>query len=214
MSSNQAADLEAALIARAELLAQEFLSSAASRREEILAETQERLHLREEHEVLAAHAAAERQQRQQVQSAEIRLAGEFDRLRWTLVQSVLTQLDEALVELVNDETKYLPILASFIATAAAAIDDDTLVVQLNAQDLARLNRRWEAFCKDLAPGKTLMLSQQTLHSSGGALLHDGDNRVRVNQTFEGRKQRMSQILTQVIMERLFSNAPAGVASHG
>lgn len=214
MSSNQAADLEAALIARAELLAQEFLSSAASRREEILSEAHERLHLREEHEMLAARAAAEKLQRQQVQSAEIRLAGEFDRLRWALAQSVLTQLDEALVALTNDESKYLPILAAFIQAGAAAIEADTIVVQLNAQDLARLNKRWEIFSKDLAPGKTLKLSQQILHSTGGALLHDSDNRVRVNQTFEGRKQRMNQTLIQVVMERLFSSAPAGVASHG
>lgn len=204
MSSNQAADLEAALIARAELLAQEFLNSAASRREEILAEAHERLHLREEHEVQAAHAAAEKLQRQQVQSAEIRLAGEFDRLRWTLVQSILTQLDEALVALTSDEDKYLPILAAFIQSGAAAIESDTIVVQLNAQDLARLNKRWETFSKDLAPGKTLKLAHQTLHSTGGAMLHDSDNRVRVNQTFEGRKQRMNQTLIQVVMEKLFA----------
>ncbi|HEY6096287.1 MAG TPA: V-type ATP synthase subunit E family protein [Gallionellaceae bacterium] len=204
MSTDQAADLEAALIARAELLAQEFLAGASRRREELLAESSERLHLREEHEILSARAAADKLQRQQVQSAEIRLQGEYDRLRWTLVQAVLTQLDEAVAELANDEERYLPILARFIATAAAAIEADTLVVQLNAQDLARLNKRWESFSKDLAPGKTLQLSQQPLHCSGGALLHDSDDRVRVNQTFEGRKQRLGEMLAQVVLEELFA----------
>lgn len=215
MSISPAADLEASLIARAQMLAQEFLSGAASRREEIMAEANERLHLREEHEVLAARAAADRLQRQQVQSAEIRLAGESDRLRWTLVQAVLTQLDEAVAALTSDEGKYLPILAGFIASGAAALDADTVVVELNAQDLARLNSRWETFSKDLAPGKTLQLSHHPLRSSGGALLRDTENRVRINQTFEGRKQRMSQTLIQVVMERLFSSAAAaGAASHG
>lgn len=215
MSISPAADLEASLIARAQMLAQEFLSGAASRREEIMAEANERLHLREEHEVLAARAAADRLQRQQVQSAEIRLAGESDRLRWTLVQAVLTQLDEAVAALTSDESKYLPILAGFIASGAAALDADTVVVELNAQDLARLNSRWESFSKDLAPGKTLQLSHHPLRSSGGALLRDTENRVRINQTFEGRKQRMSQTLIQVVMERLFSSAAAaGAASHG
>lgn len=206
MTTSPAADLEAALIARAQSLAQEFLTSAAGRREEILAEANERLHLREEREVLAARAAADRQQRQQVQSAEIRLAGESDRLRWTLVQAVLTELDEAMAELANDEARYLPILAGFIASGAAAIDSDTIVVELNAQDLARLNSRWTSFSKDLAPGKTLQLSPHPLHCAGGAMLHDPENRVRVNQTFEGRKQRMSQTLVQVVMEKLFATS--------
>ncbi len=204
MTTSPAADLEASLIARAQLLAQEFHTSAASRREEILAEANERLHLREEREVLAARAAADRLQRQQVQSAEIRLAGESDRLRWTLVQAVMTQLDEAVAELANDEAKYLPTLAGFIASGAAAITADTIVVELNAQDLARLNSRWATFSKDLAPGKILQLSPHPLHCTGGALLHDSDNRVRINQTFEGRKQRMSQTLIQVVMEKLFA----------
>ncbi len=204
MSADQAADLEAALIARAEVLAQEFLAGAARRRQEILAESSERLHLREEHEILAARAAADKLQRQQVQSAEIRLQGEFDRLRWTLVQAVLTQLDEALAELASDEARYLPVLAGFIAAGAAAIEADTVVVQLNAQDLARLNSRWESLSKDLAPGKNLQLSQQPLRCSGGALLHDSADRVRVNQTFEGRKQRMGEMLTQAVLEELFA----------
>lgn len=204
MTTSPAADLEASLIARAEMLAQEFRSSAATRRQEILAEANERLQLREAREVLAARTAADKLQRQQVQSAEIRLAGESDRLRWTLVQSVLTQLDEAMAELASNEARYLPILAGFIASGATAIDADTIVVELNAQDLARLNNRWATFSKDLAPGKTLQLSPQPLHCAGGALLHDSDNRVRVNQTFEGRKQRLGQTLTQVVMEKLFA----------
>jgi V/A-type H+-transporting ATPase subunit E len=204
MSNNPAADLEAALIARAEILAKEFLDGAALRREEILAEANERLHLREGREVLAARAAADRLQRQQVQTAEIRLAGEYDRLRWALVQSALTQLDEALTALAGDEARYLPVLGSLITAAAGAIDADTLVVELNARDLARMSGRWESFSKDLAPGKSLQLSRQPLTCGGGALLHDTENRVRVNQTFEGRKQRMSEMLAQVVMEKLFA----------
>jgi V/A-type H+/Na+-transporting ATPase subunit E len=214
MSNNPAAELEAALIARAKVMAQEFIDGAVQRRGEILAEANERLHLREEREILCARAAADKLQRQQVQSTEIRLAGEYDRLRWALVQSALTQLDEALTAIASDEARYLPILANFISSAAAAIDADTLVVLLNARDLARMNGRWESFSKDLAPGKSLQLSRQPLACSGGALLHDTENRVRVNQTFEGRKQRMSEMLAQVVMEKLFPLAHAGVASHG
>ncbi|HEU0186468.1 MAG TPA: V-type ATP synthase subunit E family protein [Gallionellaceae bacterium] len=202
--STPADDLETALLARAQMQAQEYLDSAAVRRQEIITEGIERLHLREEREVLAARAAADKLQRQQVQSAEIHLTSEYDRLRWTLVQSVLAQLDEALLTLANDEARYLPVLAGFIRTAARSIEGDTLVVELNARDLARLGNRWESYSKDLAPGKTLQLAQQPIHCSGGAMLHDPDNRIRVNQTFEGRKQRMNETLTQAVLEKLFA----------
>lgn len=214
MTSDPAADLEASLLARAETLASEFRNSAAQRREEILAESSERLHLREEREVMAARAGADKLQRQQVQTADIRLAGEYDRLRWTLVQSVLAQLDDMLSELASDEARYLPVLAGFISAAARSMDSGTIVVELNARDLARMNGRWDDFGRDLAPGKTLQLSRQPLACSGGALLHDPENLVRVNQTFEGRKQRLNERLTQVVMEKLFSAVPPGVTSHG
>jgi V/A-type H+-transporting ATPase subunit E len=206
MTNSPSADLENALLARAEMLVQEFKTSAAHRRDEILSEANERLHLREEHEVLLARAAADKLQRQQVQSAEIRLQGDIDRLRWTLVQAVLTRLDDAVADLVNDENKYMTILSGLISVAAQAIDADTLVVELNAQDLLRLGKRWESFSKDLAPGKKLQLSPQPLHCVGGALLHDSENRIRVNQTFEGRKQRMNELLTQAVMEKLFGGS--------
>ena len=140
--------------------------------------------------------------------------GGFERERPELAAIALATDSATLTAIANDEVRYLPILGNFISTAAAAIDADTLVVLLNARDLARMNGRWESFSKDLATGKILQLSRQPLACSGGALLHDTENRVRVNQTFEGRKQRMNDMLAQVVMEKLFPVAHAGVASHG
>lgn len=206
MSDNQAADLETALLARAEALASEHLSMARHRREEIRAESSEHLKVIEEREVLAAKAAADKLQRQMVQAAEIRLQGEFDRLRWTLVQSVLTQLDEKTSNLASDEAVYLPMLAAFIAAGAHGIDHATIVVKLNARDLSRVGSNWQDFASDLAPGKQLELAHEPIVCSGGALLRDPDNRVRVDHTFEGRKQRLEEELARVVMERLFAGA--------
>jgi V/A-type H+-transporting ATPase subunit E len=209
MATDQATDLESALLARADALANEYRTSAQHRREEILAESAEHLKLREEQQLLAAKDAADRLQRQQVQAAEIRLQGEQDRVRWTLVQSVLTQLDEAAAKLANDDAKYLPILSEFIKAGAAAIDNATVVVELNARDLGRVGGRWDEFSRDLAPGKALQLAHEARDCSGGALLRDPEDRVRVDHTFEGRKQRLTEELTRTVMERLF-----GIANHG
>lgn len=210
MSDTQAADLEAALLARAEALAGEYMITARHRREEMLAESSEHLKLREEREVMAAKAAADKLQRQMIQAAEIRLQGEFDRLRWTLVQSVLSQLDEQARALAENEAAYLPQLAAFIAAAARAFEQEQVVVELNARDLSRVGSRWQDFTHELAPGKQLVLAHEPIICTGGALLRDPDNRVRIDHTFEGRKQRLEEALAHVVMERLF----AGAQSHG
>jgi V/A-type H+-transporting ATPase subunit E len=210
MSDNQAADLEAALLARAEALASEHLNMARHRREEIRAESSEHLKVVEERELLAAKAAADKLQRQMAQAAEIRLQGEFDRLRWTLVQSVLTQLDEKTSNLASDEAVYLPMLAAFIAAGARAIDHEIVIVALNARDLSRVGSNWQNFANNLAPGKQLELAHEPIVCAGGVLLHDPDNRVRVDHTFEGRKQRLEEELARVVMEQLF----AGAQTHG
>jgi V/A-type H+-transporting ATPase subunit E len=206
MAQNEAADLEASLLARAETLAREYREAAQHRREEILAESAEHLKLREEHELLAAKEAADRLQRQRVQAAEIRLQADLDRVRWTLVQSVLTELDESVAQLVGDEARYLPILARFIAAGAALMDTPTIVVALNARDHARLSPRWDSFAKELAPGKTLQLAHEHINSVGGALLHDPDTRIRVDHSFEGRKRRLSDELARGVMAQLFGAA--------
>lgn len=210
MSNIQAADLETALLARAEVLAGEYLSTARHRREEILTESSEHLKVREERELLAAKAAADKLQRQMIQAAEIKLQGEFDRLRWTLVQSIMSELDEQSSELANNEAAYLPILAAFITAGAHAFDQYTVVVELNARDLSRVSSRWQDFSSDLAPGKQLELAHGPIVCTGGVLLRDTDNRVRVDHTFEGRKQRLEEELVHLIMERLF----AGAQNHG
>lgn len=207
--SGQTPDIEASLLARAETLAREYRESALHRREEILGATAEHLKLREEHELLSAKEAADRQQRQRVQAAEIQLQGDLDRTRWTLVQSVLTQLDEAVAQLAQDETRYLHILERFIASGAAVIDAPTIIVALNARDRARVSNRWEAFTRNLAVGKTLQLAEDSLACSGGALLRDPDNRVRVDNTFEGRKKRLAEALAHKVMEQLFGAGSRG-----
>jgi vacuolar-type H+-ATPase subunit E/Vma4 len=100
-------------------------------------------------------------------------------------------------------------LSEFIMAGAAAIDSATIIVELNARDLGRVGERWDEFSRDLTTRKLLQLAHEPRHCSGGALLRDPSDHVRVDHTFEGRKQRLAEALTRTIMERLF-----GMANHG
>src|SRR5574340_789278 len=75
--TNDISGLEAALAERANKQAEEHLAGGRQARERILAETQERLRIEKEREVLTAKARAERAYQQQVQAAELDLRDEL-----------------------------------------------------------------------------------------------------------------------------------------
>ncbi len=199
-------ELESALLARARALAEEHLAQAASACARIAAETNERLRLREEREILAAKAAAERAFRQRQQAAEIKQQEETDRLRWNLVLGMMDRLASELEQLSRDEKAYLPLLRRLLAQAAGAIEDRELVAELNARDRARLAADWEAFCRDAGAGKRIVLASETINCLGGVRVRNVADTVRVDNSFEGRLDRLQGALHQVAMERLFATA--------
>lgn len=199
-------DLEAALIYRAEVLADEYLNGAERARGQIVEEANKTLRLREEREILAAKARAERLYRQRVQAAEIRLQEDLDHLRWTLVQSVMEDVTARLVQMTEDESLYLPLLKRYLAQGAQAMERDELVARAAGRDLPRLAPRWDGFVKEAAPGKRVALSQKPLETLGGILLESADGRIRVDNTFEGRIERLEGEVHRAVSERLFASA--------
>ena len=198
---SQVDQLESAILARAHSLAQEYRKRAERSRDNILREASERLHLREDREVLLAKALSERAYRRKVQASELKLHKQMDLLRWNLVQGVTERLAERMQQLVQDEATYLPLLQAYIAEGAEAIERDELVAEVNATDLKRLQPRWDEFVR-AAADKPVQLSQDPRDSLGGVLIRSADNRIRLDNTFEGRLQRMHDRLHQQIVERL------------
>lgn len=207
-------DLEAALLERARKLADEHLAHAHGIRDQIIEEENQRLRLREEREVLAAKEAAERLYRQRVQASELHLREQWERQRWELIQSAMTQLAERLHAMAGDEDEYLPVLQALLRDAAARIPGRELIAQVNAPDLERLQPRWEAFSREAIEDKTVSLNGEALQCGGGVRVSDKDNRVRVDNTFEGRLERLGEVLHQVISEQLFGTTDSPGDTHG
>lgn len=211
----QVSQLEQALIRQAESLAREHLRNAEAARNRIRTEVEERIKLREEREVLAAKAEAERRVRRRTQAAETRLAADLDRLRWALTESVLAQMRERLRELVKDTPRYEAALIGLLRAAVAQLPDGDLVAEVNASDYARLADRWPAIVAEVAPDRQLTLALLERPSEGGVRVRLADNRAQINQTFEARQERLADDLAQVVMERLFASAPdLGTLVHG
>ena len=198
---NQVQELERAILARAERLAAEYRDHAQRSRDGILREAAERLRLREQREEAIAKALGERTFRQQVQASELKMQSQVDRVRWNLVKDVERRLKERMEALQADEAAYVALLRDLLAAAAGQIQGD-LLVSANAQDRKRLADDWEQICAAVAPGRTVTLAEAPIPALGGILVNDIDNRVRVDNTFEGRLERLRPRVQQTILERL------------
>ena len=198
----QADELERAILARAERLANEYRERARRSRDAILRDAAEKLRLREQREEAIARALGERTYRQQVQAEELRLQSHLDRVRWNLVRDVEQRLGERMEALREDEAAYLKTVRGFIQTAAAEIERERLTVQANAQDQRLLAAHWSEIEEALPEGKQAELADDPIDALAGVLVTSDDGRIRVDNTFEGRQARLRARLQQAILERL------------
>jgi V/A-type H+/Na+-transporting ATPase subunit E len=203
---DQVEELEKAILARAGRLAEEVTERARRSRERILREAADKLRLREEREVMLAKALAERTYRRAVQSHELKLQKETDLLRWSLVQQTMQGLRLSLQQIVHDEARYFPLLQGLLREGARQIEDERLVASFNRRDRQHLLPRWAALIAGADTDKQIMLGEESPNCSGGVLIHSPDQRIRLDNTFEGRLRRLEPELHRIILERLL---PAG-----
>lgn len=203
----QVSQLEQALQQQAESLAREQVQSAESTRARILAESEAKLKLAEEHEVLAAKVEADRLVRRQSQAAETRLAAELDRLRWALTETALAGVKTAFRELVQDEARYLAVLEAWLAAAAQALPAGDLVAEARPEDERRLAPVWAEMTARAAPGRKVSLASHGRPSEGGLRVRLANNLAQLDQTFEARQARLADELARVAMEWLFASTP-------
>jgi V/A-type H+/Na+-transporting ATPase subunit E len=211
----QVQSLEASLLARATALAQEQVRNAEAAREHIRAQSREKLQAMEERAVAAARLAAEKQWQRSVQAAQLRLQADLDRLRWNLVQAVLTQAKERFAAALCGQDDYRRWVQERLAPAGGAFPEGALVVRVSAADEKRLGPHWAQLCARALPGRKATLASEDGLGGGGFVVESEDRRVRLDQTLEGRVQRLEPELHRAIMERLFASIPdMGALLHG
>lgn len=201
---NQVEALEKAILDRAERLAAEYRERAARSRDQILREAAERLRQREAREEAIAKALADRVFRQRVQASELRLQTHLDRMRWNLVLDVENRLAERMRAFIADQGAYDAWLKDLIVEAATLIESPAIQINANAHDQRRLFMNWDTIVAALPAGKEAQLAPMdaAIETLGGVLVTSADGRIRVDQTFEGRLERLRPRIQQVILEQL------------
>lgn len=198
--------LEGLLYAQAMGQADQHLRKAHETSEQIRQELQARLRKLEEGEEQRYQLEAEQLCRQIIQTSKIRMDSEHDRLRWALAQDVLHEVAKRLEKLTQDPTRYHEVLQGYLAEAAQAMPEGDLVAELSPRDLEALRPAWDRMAAEAAPGRKVGLAAMAEHASGGMLVRTTDNSLRVDNTFEGRLDRMQEDVLGVIMDKLFNQA--------
>ena len=194
-------ELEQAILARAQQLADQFAEQAQRTRDSLLRDAAERLRQREQREEALARALGDRRYQQRIQAAELKLQSNMDRIRWNLVRDVEARLEERMRSLIADDPAYLDYLRGLLREGLAQMEGARLSVRTNPGDRERLAAVWEAVCAE-TPERELRLDETPIETLGGVLLLSDDGRVRVDNTHEGRLARLRPRLQQVILERL------------
>jgi len=194
-------ELERAILARAQQLADQYAEQARRARETLLRDAADRLRHREQREEALARSLGDRRYQQRIQAAELKLQSNLDRVRWNLVRSVEARLEERMRDLLADGPAYLSYLRGLLREGFDQMEGASLAVRTNAADHERLKAVWEAI-REEATGRTLRLDDTPIETLGGVLILSDDGRVRVDNTYEGRLARLRPRLQQVILERL------------
>jgi V/A-type H+-transporting ATPase subunit E len=197
-------DLEKALMQRANDLADEYLQRAKRSHDHYIEDENERLQLHEEKEIMSAKMLADCTYRSQVQSSELRVQKKLDQLRWQLIKNVLTQAKENITHIITNKEQYQQLLIEFIKHSISSINSKTLVVELNHSDYQNLHPQWHMLIKQIKCKNTIELSNQFHHMSGGVIVYNDKRTIRIDNTFEGRIERLSETIHQLVAEEFFS----------
>jgi len=202
-------DLEKALMQRANDLAKEYLQRAKRSHDHFIEDENERLQLREEKEIMAAKMLADCTYRSQVQSSELKVQKKLDQLRWQLIKDVLTQVKEKIDSLIKNKDQYQQLLIEYIKQSILTIKENSdsnaeLIVELNQNDYKNLLPQWSVIIKQLSCDNNIKLSDQFHHMSGGIIVYNEKRSIRIDNTFEGRIERLSESIHQLVAEEFFS----------
>ncbi len=198
--------LEEAIISQANHIADQYNIQAKKAHEDILRESSEKLHLKEDKAVLLAKAESERVYRKLVQSNELKLRAELDHQCWEIVTGVDKKIVEEIKKIVANRISYLPILTKLIQQAVDALGVNEVVLAFNQDDYDLVSQNLQGIKDNVGNEVTITLEVSPEPSIGGVIARSRDNRHRYDNRFEGRLLRLQQRLHQEIQERLLHSS--------
>lgn len=182
----------------AEQKVQYILSEAREEAERIKAEAEKRARSQAEWILRKAKTQAEIEKQRIIANARLEVRKKKLAVQEGLIAEVLSAMRERLASLPDDE--YFEVLVRLAKEAVGELGVSAVVVRSNERTLSLLESRMEEFSR--AVGVEVSLGEP-IEVIGGLIVEDREGKVRVDNTFDARIERMGNELRAEIAKALF-----------
>jgi len=135
-----------------------------------------------------ARADAEAVKRREISEARHKSKLREEQEKDTVMGEVLTHAKKRVLDMAEDETKYLPYLTSLVESAIRHLGNETPLVHLNKVDMTRVNRTnlERDVAKALQNPIKIEWSKEPIAAAGGAIVSSRDGKTRIVNTLDER----------------------------
>jgi vacuolar-type H+-ATPase subunit E/Vma4 len=176
--------------------AQSIISGAETETQKALDDAKASLSREADDVVRNAQTEAEGVRRRHMSEARHRIKLKEQQEKSKILQEVFEQARKRVMDMVEDEGKYLPYLVGLVESGIRHLDIEDITIHLNQEDLKRINKpKLESEVnKKLGKPVKIAWAKEPLNTSGGVIVASSDGKTRIvstiEQTFEALESKM------------------------
>lgn len=180
-------------------LTEEILRTAREKAKQIVTEAEAeneaaldeaRVHFSREAENMLRNARAEAEaiKRRRLSETARRLKLLEQQEKGKIVADVLNETRKHVVEVLNDENRYIPFFLGLMTDGIRELGLDDVVLHVNADDIKKLDRNKleDKVTKTLGRKVKIRWSEEPIQASGGVTVSSADGRIRIVNTLDER----------------------------
>jgi vacuolar-type H+-ATPase subunit E/Vma4 len=154
-----------------------------------------------------ARAEAEGVKRREISEARHRLKLQEQQEKGKILSEVLEETKKRVIQTVNDEGKYTPLLSAYIGSGIRELGLASVTVHLSATDLKRIDKGKleQDIAKRLGKPAKLEWSSEPIDALGGAIVSSPDGRTRIVNTLNERFEALESKLLVEAGKLLFAD---------
>jgi len=187
--------------------AQSIISQAEMETQQALKDAKADMMREAEDIVRNAHVEAEGVKRRQVSEVRHKIKLHEQQEKNKILTDVLETTRKRIIDLTNNESKYVPYLEGMIESGIREIGINNVIVQLNANDLKRIDKGTleRELAKKLDRSVKVEWAKEPISALGGAVISSKDGRTRIPNTLDQRLEALEPKLLIEAGKVLFGN---------
>jgi len=144
-----------------------------------------------------ARSEADAVKRRQISEARHRSKIREQQEKAKIIQEVMDRTKKRTVDLVGEETRYVPLLTRLIESGIDELGEKSAMIHLNEVDLKRTSNLEQTINKNLSGQIKVQWSKEPISAFGGAVISNPNGNVRIVNTID---QRLEALESKLLIE--------------